>query len=182
MSWLSKTIRNISGVSSVKQTSGPSPEDEQKKRQRELLDQQKRYAADFDARSPKIEAESLSNESAAIRDSLRDRLRGSRSEAASRGLLSSGLLERDELKSRAQAGTEYASRATSIKSGIKKMSEAMQARVRAMELGKYEDAVMDADTAFDEALARYESRAGAIGAFSGALGTLGGAYFGSRKA
>lgn len=157
---------------------GPSAADQ---RRQQLISDQEKAIADFEKNRAQRESEAIRQTTTATKQALQDRLRGERSSFASRGLLYSGLREEGEARARGEAAANVAKQKESINRSFMSAKNRLDELYNKMRFGAAEQAVIDADTAYETALSEAQGNMGAIGALGSALGAGVGGFLGARK-
>lgn len=162
-----------------------SPE-ERKKRELEWMKQNQMQGAinqakDFQQSIPGLEQGLYSQIEGDAKRSLADSRRNIKREASRRGLLYSNMRTGDE----ARAASEIASQAAQKKSGVSKelqaIDEDFQRQAAEMAQKNYANDLQISQDVYNLALDSAKQRAANLNAGIGAIGTVAGAYFGSKK-
>lgn len=162
---------------------GPSEtpaEAEARKRKEQLIKQQQEAIESFDRDRGTLQSRAQRGYDSATRQALENRMRATKSDLSSRGLLYSGIKDAAEADLRGAAAGEFAQTRQGLNQAFSRVRENMQRILDQMKFNQKEEAIIAADNVYDMALRSAEEGFQSQGAMWGAVGTGVGAYLGSR--
>lgn len=150
-------------------------------RRQQLIDQQQGQLERFDKDKQGMLDRAISSGDRATRQALDNRMRGIKNDASRRGLLNSGITEAAKANASVGAAQQFAGNRENLNKSFMSAREKMQNLLNRLKFNQQEEAVIQADSVYDQALNEANQDRGAMGNIMGTLGSGAGMLAGSQS-